>query len=206
MTTKCKNSIVTLPTILLVGSGMRRYREYMLRMISKHANVWLLLDNVPQWELEYICGFFKVNTLDPIKMKSVLPDTLNADGVLCWDEIRIIPSAKLALSLGLPGGNVDSIIACRDKFLTRQSLSKLDVSQPAFVLTQTLDQAKQAINHLGYPAIVKPRAMAASYGVSKVENEEELEIAFESASGATEKCEKYIAESYEKAKLSVSVQ
>ena len=70
MTKDYKEINTTKPTILLVGSGICSYREYLLSMISKHANVWLLLDNESTWENNYIVGFTKVNTIDPIKMKS----------------------------------------------------------------------------------------------------------------------------------------
>lgn len=202
MTSKFREIIETLPTILLVGSGLRPYREPILKMISKHVNVWSLAELTPDWEHEYICGFLKVNTLNPVQMKSSIPDNVKPDGVFCWDEMRLIPSAKLAQALGLPGGNVDAINACRDKFLTRKSLSELNVGQPLFSLATSLEEAKQAANSIGYPIIVKPRSMAASFGVSKVDNDNQLETAFQYAAGVTEKSENFVADYYKEAKLS----
>lgn len=177
---------------------------FIRRLLSKHANVWLLLDNESTWENNYIVGFTKVNTIDPIKMKSSLPENFKADGVLCWDEIRIIPSAKLAKLLDLPGGDVDTIMSCRDKHLTRTLLDEHNLAQPKCVLTTTLEEAQVAASDIGYPVIVKPRAMAASYGVCKVENKAQLEQAFKSAANMTEVCENYIADSYREAKNSDS--
>lgn len=202
MTNTFRKPIETLPTLLLVGSGLRPYREPILKMISKHANVWSLAEITPDWEYDYICGFLKVNTLNPVQMKASIPDDVKPDGVFCWDEMRLIPSAKLAKSLGLPGGNVDAINACRDKYLTRQSLSKLNVGQPVFSVNSTLEEAKESANRIGYPVIVKPRSMAASFGVRKVENDQELETAFEYAAGVTEKSENFVAEYYKAAKES----
>lgn len=204
MTVEYKKIDSSKPTIILVGSGLRSYREYLLKMVAEHANVWLLLDKEPQWETNYLIGFTQVNTLDPIKMKESLPKEVSANGVLCWDEIRIIPSAKLAQSLNLPGGEVESIISCRDKYTTRSLLDKLQVPQAISVLTISLEEAKQAANKIGYPVIVKPRAMAASYGVSKVDNELQLEESYKSAAKATEDNEAYVGEAYQNAKQSDS--
>ncbi len=202
MTSEFRKKVETLPTLLLVGSGLRTYREPILKMIAKHANIWSMAEITPEWEYDYICGFLKVNTLDSVQMKSSIPDDVKPDGVFCWDEMRLIPSSKLAKSLGLPGGNVDAIKACRDKYLTRQSLSKFNVGQPLFSVTSTLEEAKKAANSTGYPVVVKPRSMAASFGVRKVENDKELEIAFEYAAGVTEKSENFVAEYYKVAKES----
>ena len=63
------------------------------------------------------------------------------DGVLCWDEARILQTASRRRGLGLPGGDVAMVNRCRDKHLTRTALAEPGVPQPESVLVDTVDEA-----------------------------------------------------------------
>ena len=184
-----KSNSCHLPTILLVTTGYHLYREYLLKMVAEYANIWLFLDSEPDWQIPYIVGHTVVNTLDAQMMIDAarnLPEGVKIDGVLCWDEIRMVQTAKLTQALGLPGTNPDYVARCRDKHLTRRFLTASGVLQPTSILVSSLDEATQAAEMIGYPVIVKPRALGASYGVSLVNGVEQLNTAFEHAKTATE--------------------
>jgi biotin carboxylase len=72
---------------------------------------------------------------------------------------------------------------CRDKHLTRTALAEHGVPQPASVLVDTVDEALAA--DVGYPRILKPRALAASLGVVKVNSPEELRANWDFAHDTT---------------------
>ncbi|GAB1544197.1 ATP-grasp domain-containing protein [Scytonema sp. NUACC21] len=178
-----------LPTILLVTSGYHLYREYLLKMVAEHSNVWLFLDSEPNWQIPYIVGHTVVNTLDAQMMIEVarnLPDGVKIDGVLCWDEIRMVQTAKLAQAFGLPGTDPENVSRCRDKHLTRTFLAASGVPQATSILVSSIEEAVKAAEIIGYPVIIKPRALGASYGVSLVHEPEQLNTAFEHAKAATE--------------------
>ncbi|BAZ52777.1 phosphoribosylamine--glycine ligase [Nostoc sp. NIES-4103] len=178
-----------LPTILLVTSGYHLYREYLLKMVAEHSNVWLFLDSEPNWQIPYIVGYTVVNTLDAQMMIEVarnLADDIKIDGVLCWDEIRMVETAKLAQALGLPSTDPENVGRCRDKHLTRTFLAASGVPQATSILVSSIDEATKAAETIGYPVIIKPRALGASYGVSLVNGAEQLNTAFEHAKTATE--------------------
>jgi len=178
-----------LPTIVLVTSGYHLYREYLLKMVAEHSNVWLFLDSEPDWQIPYIVGHTVVNTLDTQMMIDVagnLPEGIKIDGVLCWDEIRMVQTAKLAQALGLPGTDPENVGRCRDKHLTRTFLAASGVPQATSILVSSIDEAVKAAEIIGYPVIIKPRALGASYGVSLVNGAEQLNTAFEHAKAATE--------------------
>jgi hypothetical protein len=170
------------PLLLVVATGMRPFREYLLRSIGTGYRIHLFNSVEPQWEREYIAG------------STVLPDTWDGPamaraavelnrtepiaGVLCWDEGRIHAAAYVAEALGLRGGDPKLIWRMRDKGQTRVALAAAGVAQPRSVPVDTLEQALAAAREVGYPAIVKPRGYGASFGVVRVENEEQLRERF----------------------------
>jgi len=165
------------PHLLVVATGMRLFREYILRSIAPDYRIHMFLHSEPTWEKEYLDGWTVLgSTLDADAMVAAayeLHDKQSIDGVLCWDEARILPAAHIAEALGLPGGDVAMVNRCRDKHLTRTALAEHGVPQPRSVLVATVDEALAA--DLGYPRILKPRALAASLGVVKVNSPAELE-------------------------------
>lgn len=166
------------PHLLVVATGMRLFREYILRSIAPKYRIHMFLHAEPTWEKEYIEGWTVLETtLDAdllVASAKKLNDEQPIDGVLCWDEARILQTAHVAEALGLPGGDVAMINRCRDKHLTRTALAQHGVPQPESVLVDTVDDALVTADKLGYPVILKPRALAASLGVVKVNSPEEL--------------------------------
>jgi biotin carboxylase len=166
------------PHLLIVATGTRLFREYLLRSIATQYRIHLFLDAEPTWEQDHIEAWTVVgSTLDADELVTAakgLHATDPIDGALCWDEARILHTAHVTEALGLPGGDVAMIERCRDKHLTRTALAEHGVPQPASILVDTLDEAVAAADELGYPAILKPRAMAASLGVVKVNSAAEV--------------------------------
>ncbi|HEY2498373.1 MAG TPA: ATP-grasp domain-containing protein [Candidatus Angelobacter sp.] len=177
------------PTILLITSGYHLYREYLLKEIAQHAQVWMFHNRDADWEKPYIIGNTIVPSLDVntmIEAARALPAHVHIDGVLCWDELKMVYTAELAEALGLPGTKPENAAKCRDKHLTRKALMVTRVPQPVSTLVGGLEEACQAAETIGYPVIVKPRALGASYGVSLADNPTQLPAAFAHAESARE--------------------
>jgi biotin carboxylase len=177
------------PTILLLTSGYHLYREYLLKEIAQHAQVWLFHDREANWEKPYIIGNTVTDSLDVNAMTAAaraLPAHVHIDGVLCWDEIKMVHAAELAQALGLPGTRPENAAQCRDKHLTRKALAAAGVPQPVSTLVGSLEEAGKAADSIGYPVIVKPRALGASYGVSLAHDPAQLPAAFAHANSARE--------------------
>jgi biotin carboxylase len=175
--------------VLIVGTGQRHYREYLLRSIASTYDVHLFLSSEPTWERAYASDWTVLpNTLDAellVDAARELAAETRIHGVLCWDEARILQTAAVAKALGLPGGDVDAVGRCRDKWLTRSALAEHGVAQPTSVLVGSTDEALAAAGRIGYPVILKPRALAASLGVVKVKSPAELIEQFPFASETT---------------------
>ncbi|MFF3437245.1 acetyl-CoA carboxylase biotin carboxylase subunit family protein [Streptosporangium sp. NPDC002721] len=171
-------TIDTRPLILVVATGMRHYREYLLRSIATEYRVHLLVAAEPGWEKEYVTGWTVVADLGdgPALVTAALELAARepVHGVLCWDEATILAASHVSQALGLPGGDTEMVRRCRDKHLTRVALDELGVPQPKSLAVSTLDEALAAADKVGYPAILKPRGLGGSLGVIRVEDPEEL--------------------------------
>lgn len=180
------------PLLVVIGTGRREFREYLMRSIARHYRIHLLLWAEPTWERRY-AGSWTVladptETVDATDMVDAVRSLSRRErvaGVLAWDEARILQCATVAATLGLPGSHPDVILRCRDKHLTRRALSVAQVPQPPSVLVHTVDQALAAAAEIGYPVVLKPRAMAASLGVVVVHGPTELASRFHFARDTT---------------------
>lgn len=174
--------------LLLIGPGMQLFREYLFRSISTRYRLHLLNTAGPTWETPYLSGHTVVadmgaETLTAAAQKVAAEEPVA--GVLSWDEARILSAAHVAAALGLPGGEVDAVERCRDKFLTRGALAGAGVPQPAFQLVADVHEALAAADRIGYPVVLKPRNAAASYGVVLVADPAELADRFPFSHEAT---------------------
>lgn len=179
------------PLLLVIATGGRDYREYLLRSIATSYRVHLMLGAEPSWEREYITGWTALDMTDTIGADAMcaaareLAEREPVHGVLSWDEARILQSAKVAAALDLPGGDADMVMRCRDKHLTREALAKANVPQPQSVLVTGVDEALAAAERIGYPVVLKPRALAASIGVVRVDDADDLAARFAEVREAT---------------------
>lgn len=164
------------PTLLVIGTGGREYREYLLGSIGRAYDVHLLLGAEPTWERPHVAGWTVVDMTGTVDAAAFLPAARAArpDGVLTWDEARVLQAATVAADLGLPGGDPDAVLRCRDKALTRAALAAAGVPQAAYALVGSAADALAAAERIGWPVVLKPRAMAASLGVVRVDTPAEL--------------------------------
>ncbi|MEU0130483.1 ATP-grasp domain-containing protein [Streptomyces sp. NPDC006289] len=175
------------PVLLLVGSGFRPYREYILAAVSKHYRLWLLDASEATWQSAYCVGATRLDTRDPEKMREAaasVVESLPVVGVFTYDESQVVFCARLAQDLGLPGSPPETISACRDKATTRSVLAAAGVPQPDSRTVSSAEEALAAADEIGFPVIVKARAMAGSAGVVRVDSREDLAGAFAAADGA----------------------
>ncbi len=177
------------PHLLVVGTGARMFREYLLASIARDYRVHLYLTAEPTWETAYVTEWTVLASTTDAGLLVAAAAELHGrdplDGVLCWDEARILPTAEVAAALGLPGSGVAAVGRCRDKHLTRRALDVARVPQPGSVLVADVESALAAAERIGYPVVLKPRALAASLGVVLVQDPGELRASFAFARDTT---------------------
>lgn len=174
-------------TVLVVGSGTREYREYLLRSAASRAYLWLLDEAAPTWQSPHLAGSSQVapsNVNALIAEARSVAEHRKVRGVFCYDEALILPAAQVAEALGLPGPTVTAVRNCRDKHRTRALLRDAGLPQPKFALVADLEEAAAAAEWIGYPVVVKPRGLGASRGVGLVRSASDLAGFFADARSA----------------------
>ena len=181
--------------VLLISSGRRAYREYLIRGLAERAPVWLIDEEPIGWQAEYLAGGSVVGMLDAARAVPDEPALVDAAaevgkqrhvaGVCSYDEGMVIATAVVAERLGLPGLTLAGAEHCRDKHLTRTALTAAGLRQPRFALVKTPGQAADAAERIGFPVVLKPRGMGASAGVVRVSSPAEMADAFQISARAS---------------------
>ncbi len=177
--------------VLLVGSGGRRYREYLMAGAARRHPLWLLDAAAPSWQQPYVRGATVVPLLDRARLVPDQAGLLAAArelagreriaGAFSYDETLIVTTAHIAEALGLPGPTVAGVENCRNKQRNREVLTAAGLPQPRFALVRTLAEARTAAAAVGFPAVLKPPGMGASIGVVRVDGAAGLAAGFEVA-------------------------
>ncbi|HEU5265518.1 MAG TPA: ATP-grasp domain-containing protein, partial [Jatrophihabitans sp.] len=174
--------------VLLLGSGRRPYREYLLQGLARHSALWLIDDRPPTWQRSYVVGHSVVPPLDDagiVADQRRLTDAalgLAADrkisGVATYDELQVTAAAYVAEELGVRGLTVAGAVNCRDKARTRDALTAAGLPQPGYAVVHDLAHAIAAADRIGYPVVAKPRGMGMSVGVTRADGPAQLGAAF----------------------------
>jgi len=99
------------------------------------------------------------------------------DLVECLWEPGMVLAARIREALGLPGMTVEQTIPFRDKETMKQVLDAAGIRTPHHYRVRTSEQAREAVEKIGYPVIVKPIAGAGSTDTYRVDNDQELDQA-----------------------------
>ncbi|MBR7834644.1 ATP-grasp domain-containing protein [Actinospica durhamensis] len=86
--------------------------------------------------------------------------------VLSLTELGLLPAAKIAQELGVPGLSPETVGRTRDKFAMRQWLRDQGFSKTPCALVRDAADIRAFANEHGYPVIVKPRHGQGSEHVS----------------------------------------
>ncbi|MFD4241807.1 ATP-grasp domain-containing protein [Streptomyces sp. NPDC058525] len=175
--------------VVVVGCGTPAYRSYSLEAVAARADAALVQPAPADWQLPYVQDRHRTaDTRDPeataAAVASLLAGHAGPAGVLTWDETLLRTTAGVAARLGLAHMSPEAVDRCRDKLTTRRILGAAGVPSAGFRHVRTPAEALDAAEALGYPVVVKPRALAGSIGVTLAADPGELATAFEQAAGS----------------------
>lgn len=96
------------------------------------------------------------------------------DAVLAISTDRaVVPAARVARELGLPGPDVEVAIAMTNKAVMRATLAAGGVPQPAFAAVRTAGDLAAAASRIGLPAVLKPSDSGGQRGIYLVRSLDE---------------------------------
>ncbi|MET9260818.1 ATP-grasp domain-containing protein [Amycolatopsis sp. NPDC004079] len=173
--------------VLVVGSGFVGFRRYLLENMARRHHVLLLNPGPVTWQSAYAAEHAEADFTDRdavLDSASRLAGEPGVDGVLTWDESLLDITAEIAHHLDVRALTRDAARACRDKAVQRACFARHDVPSAEFRAATTLDEAAAAAGEIGYPVVVKPRALAGSIAVRLVRDPSELATAAEAVLAA----------------------
>lgn len=100
------------------------------------------------------------------------------DGVVPGFEYYVPIANIINAKLGLRGLNPETVFNLRFKNLMRAALQEKGVRVPRFSLLTGQEQLSEAVDHVGFPCVIKPVDGSGSANVRKVVNESELAEGF----------------------------
>ncbi|GAA2742182.1 ATP-grasp domain-containing protein [Kitasatospora cinereorecta] len=166
------------PRVVVVGTGGRAYREYALADAAAHGQVATVNDRPADWELPYLVDHRTADTDDAAAIARAAAEALaGADGpagLLTWSEVLLERTAEAAAALGLVHMSPQAVRNCRDKLRTRRLLEQAGIPSARHAVAHGLAEAEQAAAAIGYPVVLKPRALAGSSGVVLARSAAEL--------------------------------
>ncbi len=171
-------------TILVLGSGAAIYREYILAAAARRYRLVLLQADPPTWQRPYVADHALAALDEPeavIDRARTLAIHHRLDGVLTYEEGTVPAAAAVAAEFGLAHSPPESVARCRDKLAMRRTLEQAGAPSARYALVSSLAEATPAAAALGYPVVVKPRALAGSLGVVKVDGPAGLAEAYATA-------------------------
>lgn len=105
----------------------------------------------------------------------------HVDGVLSLGADTPVLVSSAARSFGLPGVPEEVARRCTRKDLRIAALAKHGLPVPAFSVVKSLGSAREALDKIGCPVVVKPLDRTGSVGVAEVGHPKELPLVFEEA-------------------------
>lgn len=106
------------------------------------------------------------------------PITGTPMGITTFSELSVPLVARLCNQLGLPSSPAEAVDIARNKHETRRAMKEAGLATVANCLIRSEADVEEGIEVVGFPAVLKPISGAASLGVKKVYNEEELRSGF----------------------------
>jgi biotin carboxylase len=175
--------------LVVVGVGRRApFREYALAAMAQRADLVLLDIHEPTWSKPYLRSSYLVPEPGLAAMLAVGREALGAEraaGIVTYDDRYTVPVARLAQDSGLPGSGLVAALACKDKWEARTRLNAAGLGPVGARLVASADEAAAAATEIGLPVVMKPRALAASKGVVRVDDMACVGAGFAAAAAAS---------------------
>jgi biotin carboxylase len=165
-------------TVLFLGAG-RHQRAAILQAKEMGLRVAAIDGNPDALALGDADIGEVVNFVD-IPQAVAFAEKLRPDGVLTITSDRaVVAVAAVAEALGLAGIGVDVAMGLTNKIEMRRRLEAGGLPQPRYGSARTLEEAREAVAHVGFPNVIKPSDSGGQRGVFRLESVADLEAKFD---------------------------
>ncbi|MFI9154161.1 hypothetical protein [Streptomyces sp. NPDC053367] len=135
----------------------------------------------PETRSEQLAGYTHVEILPDFHFNPLvelhaldLHRKLGFDRVIALSEFDILRAARLRELMGLPGQDVPSAVAFRDKLRMKELLDEAGVPVAPYAPVGHLDDLLGFLDEHGFPVVVKPRRGGGSMGVHVLRDRDDL--------------------------------
>ncbi|MEO8216563.1 MAG: ATP-grasp domain-containing protein [Acidobacteriota bacterium] len=172
--------------VLLIQPGYPDEVPYFTRGLK---NVGALVFGVGDQPEEALPPMARENLYAYLQVQSIMNEDQVVEAVVNWLggtrmerieglwEQTVLLAARLRERLGVEGMTVAEIIPFRDKDAMKQAVAAAGLRTPRHQRARGAAQCREAVESMGYPAILKPIAGAGSMDTYRVDNPAELEEA-----------------------------
>ncbi|MEU6283421.1 hypothetical protein [Streptomyces sp. NPDC047028] len=168
------------PTVLVMGTGRRQFREYALAALAERALLVAVDLQVPSWQSRYVEDFATTTPGVTAQLAAGrdLARQYPVDGVVCLDERFAEAAAVLAEDLALPGPGSALVRTAQDRLRVRELLNAAGVGVVRARPATGVRAAEEAAAELGLPVTVRARHRGAGAAGHRVDRLDEVEQAF----------------------------
>lgn len=174
---------MTIPAVLFINlrSTNHEPRAAVFAAWQLGYQVVLLADTMPATTSNLFTAIEIVDTYDwdqALQAARDLARRFQIHGVVTWSDRDVELVAQIGQALGLPAPSPVAAQKARNKFLMKQALAHLPGIVPRHARVCTWDELENAIQSIGFPAILKPTGASASKGIFELHQPEDLHSAF----------------------------
>src|SRR3990167_11044927 len=169
-------------TILFVNSGGKKKRFTL--EIARRLGYRIVLLNTTNDAQKIASHFIEANTynhgecVDRVQKFLDENPKIHIDGAITFWEDDIPLLARLCREFKWTGNAPTAALQTRNKFRMRTRLEETGLPIPAFHLVRTENDLTEAIEHIGFPAVLKPVWGADSEFVVRVDDADDAERVF----------------------------
>lgn len=164
-------------TILVIGAGWEQYA--LIERIKREGHEIIATHPSLDAEAFELADVTYVKQSRDIRAHIKIAETYSIDAVISDNcDYSLYTSSIVAAKSGLPFASIQSAIFSNDKYSQRLACQKYGILQPEFYVVRTVIDAIQAANKISYPVVIKPVDSRGTFGVTIVNNQNELIAAY----------------------------
>jgi biotin carboxylase len=164
-------------TIMIIGAGISQILG--IKTAKQMGLRVLVVDSNPDAPgMKFADVALPVDFTD-IKETIEVAKKYDIDGVMTQTNVGVPTVGAIVDTLGLAGNGSNVAYVTTNKIAMRERFKEFDVPSPKFVGVNTIEEACEAVERIGFPVMIKAVNSAGGRGVSRLDSLDGLKNAFE---------------------------